>query len=359
MFYTIQHMSLQAFIQQHKPLIERNLTSFFNQKIASQNDDLTKRALQDLCDFTMPGKMLRGNFVILSHDMFDGANKDVAISVAAALEINQSGLLIHDDIMDNDRIRRGHKAMFTQYEDIGRERQAASPTQYGISLGILTGDASYFLSYEILSNLNAEPHVVQKIIQIYSKEMLITAHGQLLDTDYGQTPYNPTEEEIVQMYLRKTGRYSFVLPLMLGAILAGADQDQTDLIKEFGTSLGILFQIKDDEIGLFGDQSQTGKPVGSDIRENKKTLARLFLYTKANSEEQALLDSCFGNPDLQANSIEKIKDLAEKYGLRQDLSEQVKKYALSAEKNVDDFKISDQYKTILRELIQYLQHRGK
>jgi geranylgeranyl diphosphate synthase type I len=174
-------MSLQDFIKENKPLIEKSLIEFFDQKNASNWDKLTKKVLQDLCDFTLQGKMLRGNFVLLAHNMYEGKNKNAALKIAAALEINQSGLLIHDDIMDNDRTRRGQETIFVKYEKIGLERKAINKNQYGLSMGILFGDAAFFLSYNLISQLDIDPKVLQKIIHEYSLKMLVVAHGQLLD----------------------------------------------------------------------------------------------------------------------------------------------------------------------------------
>jgi geranylgeranyl diphosphate synthase type I len=352
-------MSLQDFIKENKPLIEKSLIEFFDQKNASNWDKLTKKVLQDLCDFTLQGKMLRGNFVLLAHNMYEGKNKNAALRIAAALEINQSGLLIHDDIMDNDRTRRGQETIFVKYEKIGLERKAINKNQYGLSMGILFGDAAFFLSYNLISQLDIDPKVLQKIIHEYSLKMLVVAHGQLLDFDYGQTENNQTEDEILNMYLRKTSSYSFVLPFILGALLAGAQHEELDILKDLGKSLGIIFQIKDDEIGLFGDEKKTGKPVGSDVRENKKTFARFVLYSKANPEEKIFLDKVFGNSSIKKEDVEKIITLAKRNNVNEVINNKIQQYVSSAEESVNKLTVSEDYKKILHELIQYLLHRDK
>ncbi len=347
-------MNLKQFIHENTPLISSVLSDYFEKKKLSVQDSLSRESIQKLSDFTTKGKMLRGNFVLLSHEMFNGSQKDAAINIAAALEINQSGLLIHDDIMDNDRIRRGDKSLFVKLEDVGESRQTLNSRQYGLAMGILLGDTSFFLSYQMLLEAEIHPGIIQKITSAYTREMLTVSHGQLLDLDFGLTPYNPTKDEIITMYRQKTGGYTFILPFTLGAILAGASTKDLDTLTDFGDALGTVFQIVDDYIGLFGSMEKTGKPVGSDIRENKKTLIRHLLYEYATDSEKEILEGAFGNAELSEDDIKKIQTISQNHNIKSQIYIIVEEYTAKARSAIEALSVTKQYKIILNELVDYL-----
>src|SRR6185437_3870747 len=125
----------------------------------------------------------------------------------------------------------------------------------------------------------------------------------------GYTQNIVTQEEIEQVYRYKTARYTFSLPLMLGALLAQKDATIIQQLENFGEKIGTLFQLKDDDISLFGKEETTGKPEGSDIRENKKTLHRHYLFQYASSEEKQQLQTLFGKQNLTKNDIAYVREL--------------------------------------------------
>lgn len=337
-------MDLKTYILENKPKLESFCENFIKAEALQVKSSLSRHAslVQELISFSTKGKMLRGNFVSMAHDMYEGKNKDASISAGAALELNQSGLLIHDDIMDNDDMRRGEKSMHAKH---------------GIPTALLMGDIAFFVSYEILSKLEIDPAIIQEIIKVYSKEMFTVSDGQLSDNDFAEQENEPSEEDIVRMYLHKTGRYTFVLPFIIGALIAGADKNEIKKIETFGENLGILFQMKDDELGVFQDEEKTGKPAGSDIRENKKTLVRAYIYAGATEDDKIFLDSCFGNADLKKDDLEKLREIATKNNVQEKITEIAKEYANKAFEAVETMKISDDYKKILMELIGYSLQR--
>lgn len=350
-------MNFKQSIQENTPHIARALSEYLEKKKLSVQDSLSLESIQKLIAFTSRGKMLRGNFVLLSHEMFGGTSKDAAIQIAAALEINQSGLLIHDDIMDNDRMRRGNKSMFVQFEDVGKSRQTHDEHQFGKAMGILIGDTCFFFSYQILLELEVNPGIIQQVTSAYTSEMLIVSHGQLLDVDFSLTPNNPTHDEILTMYRQKTSGYTFVLPFKLGAILAGAPKKDLEILSDFGDALGAVFQIFDDSIGLFGSEEKTGKPVGSDIRENKKTLIRQLLYEYANNDESEILDGSFGNMHISPDDIKQIQTISQNHALESHIHKIVDQYAAKARSAIEALTVSDEYKKMLNELVDYLIER--
>ena len=224
-------MDFTQFHASRRKFLNTYLKDFISKEERLSDDELSHVALERLAAFATKGKMLRGVFVMLGYEMFASSNSletitdtytnENVLHVAAAMELSQSALLIHDDIMDNDLTRRGHKTIYAQYMDDAEKHHISEPDQYGKSMGMIVGDVSLFLIYELIGNLEIEPSIRSKIMNRYSKEMLRVSLGQFLDYHYGRTHVERSQAEIMRMYHLKTGCYTFTLPFLLGAYLAG------------------------------------------------------------------------------------------------------------------------------------------
>ncbi len=226
---------------QYKKEVDAYLAGF----LSSKQKDFTRvnpwgpDALEKISGVVSGGKTIRGSLVLYIHDILNGKAKNDALRVAAAYELIQTGLVVHDDIMDHDDMRRGHPAMHVQYKSE--------------AMAMCVGDICFFLAQELLSDTS-----VAKISAVIFQEVGL---AQMEDVA-GSTL---TRERILSLYKYKTARYSFSLPMMAGAVLARADKKTINLMKQLGESMGILFQIQNDTLNIPGDR-----------REGKKTLARYY-----------------------------------------------------------------------------------
>lgn len=273
-------------------------------------------AAQRLLDFSLRGKMMRGCLVHLGWSICSPVararleRESAVTAVGAAMELFQSGLLVHDDIMDKDPVRRGRPSVFQQYREVaGREGRADSP-HVGHALGICAGDVAYFMAFELLARAGIPPGELSNLLELCARELSAVGVAQMQDVMWGGGSSSASEEDILRMYTYKTGRYSFSLPLLAGAIIAGAAADLKARLEGFGESVGLLFQIRDDELGLFGAEAETGKPVGSDVREGKKTIIFASLMAAAPPAERGRLGGIFGNPRASAVDIEYVRSAA-------------------------------------------------
>ena len=166
-----------------------------------------------------------------------------------------------------------------------------------------------------MSRLDIDPRIYRRIQDLVSQELAYVSIAQMQDILWGASNKSVTDEEVLRMYLYKTGRYTFALPLMIGGLLAGQNQQTLSLLEKIGEHMGIIFQLKDDEIGLFADQSEIGKPVGSDIREGKKTLYYGLLQKRAPSEDLARIAYLIGNPDINDQDVQYYRDLVVRLGI--------------------------------------------
>ena len=294
----------------YKIQIDKELKKFLAEKEKSfgvnpWGADVAKR----FTAFIDKGKTVRGGLILFSNEMFGGKIDRNSIVTASAMEILHSALLIHDDIMDRDILRRGVKTLHTQYLDLGKKEKIADAKHFGESLGICAADIGFFWVFELLSTLKVEDDIRQKLIQLFARESVYTGLGQMEDIYYGGTQKQVSEKGILGIYLYKTAHYTFSLPLISGAILAGENLKTLAKLNKLGEYFGTIFQIKDDELGIFGNEKETGKAVGRDIKENKKTLYWLYLNKKANSREKIKLSRIFGNQNLTKADINYLRNL--------------------------------------------------
>lgn len=294
----------------------------FADKIAecgSVTDDSTW-ALTQVREFALGGKMLRGILACLSYEMFAGTSERHTdpIRLAATLELVQAGLLVHDDIMDRDEIRRGKPAL---HKAFGRRNNSE---KIGEAQAICAGDICYFISIKELKEIDP------KIGDLFARELTSVCLAQMQDIKSGESAAYPSLDEVLSMYKYKTGRYTIVLPLQAGAIAAGRD-DALPYLEAVGENAGILFQIQDDRLGLFGDANQLGKPVGSDIREGKKTPYVLYLLDALSEAEKRVFLSILGKRDLSVSEIEHVRTLTMKYGIDQKVYDLACHYEMKAQ----------------------------
>ncbi len=301
-------------------------------------------AVHRLAGFAAGGKMIRGGLVLLAAAMHGRSRSRPALAAAAAMELLHSSLLVHDDIMDNDRLRRGAPTVFAQYERLARGESAG---EFGRSMGICAGDVGFFVAWDIFSGLAVEPARRQKVAGLVAREMCAVGAAQMQDVAFGAFPRLPGPDEVLDLYLHKTARYTFSLPLSCGAILAGAGEAAVRTLVRLGMYLGTVFQLRDDELGMFGSPARTGKPVGSDIREGKKTLLALEMLRRARGPEKARLSSLFGKKDLTPAEAASVREAAVRLGARERLQQIGADLAAEAERVIRTLQVPRRYRDVL------------
>lgn len=336
-------MTFEKYSKEKKQLLRDNIISFLENKKKKADLFWTKDVIDRLIKFTTEGKMLRGVFVLMSYESFGLKISKEVVDAAIAIEIAHSGFLIHDDIMDNDTQRRGEKTIFAQY----------GKNDYGKAMGICIGDITFFLCLEFLAKSKKE------VIDIFAKELQRVGLSQMQDVSFGYKDYEPLEKEIMDLYKYKTARYSFSLPFLMGGLIANASSAQLKILEEFGENLGIVFQIRDDEIGILGNEEEIGKPVGSDIRENKKTLIRFILLSKASKDEKIFLKKVFGKKNITKKEIEQVKKLIAKLKIDKELEKRKEKFLENVLKLINSLKINNIYKNLFIELSNMQRGRIK
>ncbi len=265
-------------------------------------------------DTLVGGKRLRARFchagwrAVAHHRDRGAAEAEPLWDICAALEIFQSAALVHDDIIDNSDTRRGrpaaHRALEASHRDAGWTGDAAA---FGRSSAILLGDLLVAWSDDLLEEaVAALPHAAS-VRREYARMRRDVTVGQFLDiAEESAWSVNATEshvERALRVVSLKSARYSIEQPLVLGAAMAEADEEQLRALRRFGHPVGMAFQLRDDVLGVFGDAAVTGKPAGDDLREGKRTVLVALTREKLDSPARNLFDEMLGDPELTPEQI--------------------------------------------------------
>lgn len=315
-------------------------------KISSLIDQMIKNSLDgaDLlykAAFHLPshgGKRLRPFLVIKSCEL-TGGNLELALPAATAIELLHNFTLVHDDIMDNDLLRRGVPTVHTLW---------------GIPMGILAGDLLFAKAFQLLlSSPNVNHERLIKAAKIMADATITISEGQSLDMNF-EKKVNVTEEEYLTMVYKKTGAL-FKASAEIGGLIGGGDENTVRLLGEYGSNIGIGFQIFDDYLGLFSKEEIFGKPIGNDIREGKKTL---IVIKALSSPIKDYLLKILGKKDISNQEIGLLIDEIKQQGIDEYVLNKAKSYINIAIDLIADFPESEAKQDLI-EIAKYAISRMK
>lgn len=248
---------------------------------------------------TAGGKRSRPRLVMLAYRLLGGTDFSSAAAVGASYELLHSALIVHDDVVDRDFIRRGIPNVSGHYRSraLRSGAPAATAEHAGVAAGLLAGDLALSGAYRLLRSSEAPARVRQRLHDILDDAIFSSVGGEILDVEFSRTSTMPTIEDITKTAYQKTSVYSFEAPLQAGAVLAGAPEKVICALASAGRYAGIAYQIADDVLGVFGKESRTGKTNWGDLREGKRTA---LLSYAATQPEWSRIASVIGSPNMTA-----------------------------------------------------------
>lgn len=345
--------SFKSYLDDARSEISNHLSSYCKTKKAETLPAIFKEQglIDSLEQFALRGKLIRGTLFLLIVESLGVKRDNAILDMACAIELMHSALLIQDDIIDRDKTRRGAKTIFAYHEEEGERLGALDPYHYGISTAIMVGDVAFFFAFDLLTSY--QDTKLGALLRFYAHEVYLVCLAESADSLFGQTKREPSREDIYAVYTYKTARYTFSLPFEMASIVGGASDKTRKSLATMGEMIGIIFQLKDDEIGLFGDAEIIGKPVGSDVRENKKTIIRHLLYEAANDSDRKILDSCFGNNDAGVSEVEKVKELYVQYKIGETINAEIESIMNTVWPLYESLEINQSEKLLLKELLEF------
>lgn len=278
------------------------------------------------------GKRLRPAFC---HWAYVGAGGDPdseeILNAGCSLELLHTFAIIHDDIMDASLTRRGLVAIHKQFQDKHEGIfWAGESRRFGEGVAILLGDMAFVYADKMLTGAPIE---AQEIFTELRLEVNIGQYLDLVGTANGTAQPRISMGQARKICLYKSGKYTVERPLHLGVALLGRLEEFQSSLSQYGIPLGEAFQLRDDLLGTFGDQTVTGKPVGEDLREGKPTVLAAIAMERARGVDAEFMQKRFGAEDLSASEVERFQNILISTGARKEvesLSDQLCVQAIDA-----------------------------
>ena len=268
----------------HIKLFEDYIETFIN--------DLNDNAVYEPIKYflKLPSKRVRPLLTLISSSLYSGDIKN-ALPASLANEVFHNFTLVHDDIMDSSKIRRGNESVHIKWN---------------VNQAILSGDAMQILAYKCLENY--ESKIQKKLIQIFNDTALKICEGQQLDIEF-EKEKDLKFSDYIQMIQYKTA-VLLGSSLKMGGIVNNASETDLELLYDIGLNLGLAFQIQDDYLDLFGDEKLIGKKIGGDVIKRKKTVMYHVYKDISSSEASRFLDQIYDDNKLEdLTKVEKITSL--------------------------------------------------
>ncbi|GAC1348054.1 MAG: polyprenyl synthetase family protein [Myxococcales bacterium] len=297
-------------LRDYARLAEPRLAAFLDEKGALLRPlevDLS-RAHAALREYVLRGgKRLRGALVLLGHEAAGGAPED-ALPASLGIELLHAYLLIHDDFMDRDELRRGGPTLH-----VALALEPGASGHLAASLAILAGSLCEAWALELVLAAPVPAARALAAARHLSRALADVTVGQMLDL---AAPLGPalSARGVLQIEELKTGSYTFELPLLVGALLAGASERVLAALRGYARPLGQAFQIADDLLGTFGAPEVTGKSSANDLREGKRTLLVARALAQASPADAAALREGLGRPGMTDKEAEELRDILRRCG---------------------------------------------
>ncbi len=305
-----------------------------------------------------PGKRIRPLLVMLSYMGYGGRKKRMedVLSVAASVELMHSFLLIQDDIIDRADSRRGGPALHVAAQ---RDFSGISASGTSASDGaLILADIVMACALELAGSTAFGPKVMNNFWKVFSSTYELTAWGQIRDIMYSMPTTLDIDEDVPEQISRlKTAHYTIRSPLHMGYVLAGKQSgEEVGRIGSFGLNLGMAFQVRDDIIGVFGKQDETGKPIDSDLREGKYTLLVRYAYQLLDEKRKQRLEKLFCAEEKTGSAVEELRALIRVSGALQRARDDLARYTASAEKELQLLSAGNRCLEFLREIVVMISH---
>lgn len=316
-------------------LLNKFQTRLLQEKLDFSPDEIYKPISYTL---SLGGKRLRPILALMACDLF-GGNIEDAIYPAIGIEVFHNFTLLHDDIMDKAPIRRGKSSVYKKWNT---------------NIAILSGDTMFALAYKYICKTESDN--LREILGIFNKSAIKVCEGQQYDLNY-ETRKDVSIADYTKMIMLKTA-VLIGASLKTGACIAKAPKKETEKIYDFGINLGIAFQLRDDILDVYSNETEFGKKTGGDIITNKKTFLFIKAFELAEGETLLSLTKYFNDKNIDDST--KIKGVIDIYNLlkvRELAEEEITNYSQKSFSKLDNIDIEDEKKLELRSLAKKIMVR--
>ena len=253
-------------------MTSQEILKLVNNHLDSLADERQPRHLYEPIEYVLSlgGKRIRPTLMLLAYNLYREHPEDILMP-ACGIETYHNYTLLHDDLMDQADLRRGHETVHKRWD---------------ANTAILSGDSMLVLAYQRMAQ--CRPDKLKEVIDVFTQTALEIGEGQQYDMDF-EKRNDVTEDEYIEMIRLKTS-VLLACALKIGAILGDASAEDADNLYRFGEKIGLAFQLQDDFLDVYGDPKVFGKAIGGDIVSNKKTYMLINAFNRANAQQRAELD---------------------------------------------------------------------
>ena len=289
---------------------------------------------------SLGGKRIRPVLMLMGYNLWREKPEDILMP-AVGLETYHNYTLLHDDLMDNADVRRGHETVHRRWD---------------ANKAILSGDSMLVLAYQRMQQVPADK--LPAVLQLFTETALEIGEGQEYDMTF-ETRNDVTEEEYIEMIRLKTS-VLLACALKIGALLADAPKEDADLLYQLGEQVGLAFQLQDDLLDVYGDPKVFGKAIGGDITSNKKTYMLINAVNRANAAQRAELERWIAAKDFdRAEKVAAVTRLYDEIGIRQLCEEKINYYFEQARQTLQKVGVPEERKQVLSAYMDELLHRNR
>ncbi|MDR1838038.1 MAG: polyprenyl synthetase family protein [Treponema sp.] len=340
----------------------------YNQMLLRDNNPLFQDAIEQFAAIgeSEKAKFIRGCLLVLGYRTAQEQNEDYSLDLAAAYEIFETSILVHDDVFDKANHRRDVTTIHekTNEKYISGHKNDDELIRFNAqSIAVCTGDLGFYFVNQIILDAYKNDKNLVPVLKCFNDIVIKTIKGELLDIvlpleERLRIPHGRNLEDcVLEIDTTKTAGYTTVGPFCLGLTLGGAKPEELDKFIELLSCMGIAFQIQDDYLNIYGKQEQ-GKPVGNDICEYKMTLFYSEVCKHEEFKEQLL--KYYGKKNLSDEDLETVKNIFEKSGAREKIDTIKTEYFKKCRGLLDSITFArEDDKDILSGFISYLESRSR
>lgn len=287
---------------------------------------------------SMGGKRIRPSLMLMAYNMYKD-DPETILPSACAIETYHNYTLLHDDLMDNAEVRRGHQTVHVKWD---------------ANTAILSGDSMLVLAYSLFLRCGGEH--LKDVLGLFTETALEIGEGQQYDMDF-ETRTDVTESEYIEMIRLKTS-VLLACSLKIGAMLGGAPAEDADNLYKFGEQVGLAFQLQDDYLDVYGDPAVFGKAIGGDILCNKKTYMLINAFNRADeAQRKELMRWVTAESFDPKEKIAAVTSIYNKLGIDRLAEEKISHYFGQSRKYLAAVNVAPERKTVLGDYTDKMMKR--
>ena len=299
------------------------------------------------------GKRIRPILFLISYQGYTkkkGFSYEKLLRCSLSLELLHDFLLAHDDVIDKSALRRGKPALHRLFN---MKLGVSGKDELGSNLGIVAGDIIFTMAIDALLSFSEDPSRKEQALKIFIRTAAATGIGEFIDVVNNVKKIEKiTKKEVFLTYTLKTAKYTFEGPLLIGAVLAGADKEETQKLSRLGIILGQAFQIQDDLLDTFSSSEKIGKPVLSDLNESKKTLLVWKTYKTLAKKDKKLLKHLLEKRGKTYRDLLEFRKLIKRAGADRYCQKKAASLLLEADSICSGLRMRKKHKTALNQFIE-------